>query len=246
MRHFSAMALIIAMMLPPLQPALAQGASRVETATEKLVYTAGFRLLSAGTATMQSVTTVDSLGQEQLHITALTRTYPLFDRLYKIDDRIDLWLDPATAQLRKIVRNLNEGSYHHRDTSWVDADTELLYANGDTLATGGPIFDSIGAIYHMRRREMAVGDTFMITIFDGKKLRPIAIKVSGPVSRTVPAGTFSCLALLPTSLDGRKITKSGDLLRIWVTDDQRRLPVQIEQRSNYGMLVLKLAEWSGP
>lgn len=241
MSSFSAMLLGGALALAPHQVTLAQAGP----AAEKLVFTAGFRLFSAGTATMHSVETLDAVGQVRLHISARTRTHPFFDRLYKIDDRIDLWLDPGTAQLRKMVRNINEGSYHRHDSSWVDPETQLLYANGDTVAISGPIFDPIGAIYHMRRREIAVGDTFQVTIFDGKRLRPIAITVSGPVTRTVPAGKFTCLALLPTSLDGRKITKSGDLLRIWLTDDERRLPVQIEQRSNYGMLVLKLVEWSG-
>ena len=241
MRTFRVALAICAVALFPQQVPLAQDGP----ATETLVFTAGFRLLSVGTSTMVSTVTKDSRGREQLHISSLTRTHPFFERLYKIDDSIELWLDPITAQFGKMVRNLNEGSYHRSDSSWIDPAAAVLDSRGDTLTVDGPLFDPIGAIYHLRRRDIAVGDTIQLTIFDGKNLRPIAIYVSGPVIRSVPAGKFSCLALLPTSLDGRKITKSGDLLRIWLTDDDRRLPVQVEQRSNYGMLVLKLVEWSG-
>lgn len=216
----------------------ADGRPNVET----LTYRAGFRVLSVGETTMTREYQTDSTGIERLYISATTKTDPIVSSLYVMDDLIQLWLDPTTAAMGRMERILNEGSYHLRDTSWVDETTDLLYFRRDTVALSEPLFDPIGAIYHFRYRDLAVGDTIRINVFDGKHIRPFAVRVSGPVTKKVPAGKFECLALLPTSLDGKKLTKSGDMLRIWLTNDARRLPVQIEQRINYGMLVLRLSE----
>lgn len=216
--------------------------AQVFDAGERLVYRAGFRLLAAGETVME--VSNDSLpdGSRVIRVSSRTRTDPVFDPLYKIRDRIDIWLDPATAELRRMVRDLNEGRYHRQDTSRVDAATGHLYARGDTIALDGPVFDPIGAIYHLRKRDLAVGDTIRLNIFDGRRLRLIAIRVSGPIIKKVPAGTFDCLALLPTSTDNTKLTKNGDFLRIWLSNDAHRIPIRIEQRTNFGLLVLRLAE----
>ena len=207
---------------------------------ERLVYRAGFRLLAAGETVMETSARVSTEGDTLLHVTARTRTDPFFDALYPIDDHIELWLEPGTGALRRMVRDLNEGRFHRRDSSWVDTAQMVLYTRGDTLQLAGPVFDPIGAIYHLRSLDVVVGDTVRLTIFDGRRLRPIAVRVSGPVMKASPAGTFECLALLPVSLDERQLTKAGDVLRLWLSNDERRLPVRIEQRASFGLLVLRL------
>ena len=213
-------------------------------AGERLVYRAGFRLIAAGETVMEVSNDTLSDGSSALRVSSMTRTDPMIDPIYKIRDRIDVLLDPATVELRQMARDLNEGRYHRKDTSRVDAISRHLYARGDTTVLDGPIFDPIGAIYHLRKRELTVGDTVHMMIFDGRRLRSIAIRVSGPIIKKVPAGTFECLALLPTSTDNTKLTKHGDFLRIWLSNDDRRIPIRVEQRANFGLLVLRLAEYS--
>ena len=210
-------------------------------AGERLVYRAGFRLFAAGETVMETSAWLSPEGDTLLHIVSRTRTDALFDALYPIDDRTELWLDPVSAALGRMVRDINEGRFHQRDTSWVDPGQQSLYARGDTLRLAGPVYDPIGAIYHLRSLALAVGDTIRLTIFDGRRLRPIAVQVAGPVLKETPAGSFECLALLPVSLDERQLTKAGGLLRLWVSNDARRLPVRVEQQSNIGLLVLTLA-----
>ena len=209
---------------------------------ERLVYTTGFRLFSVGTTTME-VMTPDSLGRDKaLHIVSQVRTLPLFDRLYPIDDRVDLWLDPHSLELRRMLRNINEGSYHRRDTTFVDPQAGLILAGKDTLTAEGPIFDPIGAIYYLRSQPLDRGTTFKLSIFDGRRLRPMAITVTGPVSIKVPAGEFDCLVLSPSPLDDQPTTKVGGFLKLWLAMDERRTPVRVEQRTNFGTMVLKLVE----
>lgn len=209
---------------------------------EQLVYAAGFRLFTVGTTTME-VMTPDSLSRDTaLHIVSQVKTKPLFNRLYRIDDRVDLWLDHQSLQLLAMRRNINEGKYHRRDTAFVDPQAGLVFAGTDTLTAEGPVFDPIGAIYYLRSQPLNLGDTFELSIFDGRRLRPMTITVTGPVSIKVPAGEFDCLVLSPTPLDDQPTTKVGGFLKLWLALDERRTPVRVEQRTNFGTMVLKLVE----
>ncbi|UCH63014.1 MAG: DUF3108 domain-containing protein [Fidelibacterota bacterium] len=206
---------------------------------ETLIYTTGFRLFSAGTSTMEIVKQDED---SVLHIVSQVRTGDFFDHLYRIRDRIDLWLDSRTLELRHMLRDIYEGGYERRDTTYVDREAGLIYARRDTLTVAEPVFDPIGAIYYFRTLPLAIDDEVHLAIFDGRRLRKIAITVSGVELIKVPAGEFECLVLKPTPLDNKRLTSADGILHLWLTDDQRRIPVRIEQKASFGTIVLKLAE----
>lgn len=206
---------------------------------ETLIYATGFRLFSAGTSTMEIIA---QEGDSSLHIVSQVRTNDFFDHLYRIRDRIDLWLDSSTLELRHMRRDIQEGRYARRDTTTVNREAGLIYARDDTLTVAEPVFDPIGVIYYLRSLPLAIGDEIPLAIFDGRHLRKIAIIVGGPERIRVPAGEFECLVLKPVALDQRKLTGAGGILHLWLTTDQRRLPVRIEQKASFGTIVLRLVE----
>ncbi|MCH8836197.1 MAG: DUF3108 domain-containing protein [Candidatus Marinimicrobia bacterium] len=210
---------------------------------EQLEYQAGFRLLAVGTMTLE-ITGLDSSGPDTtLMIVSQVRTLPVFDPLYRIDDRVDLWLDHRSLELRRVRRNINEGRYHRRDSARVDIRSGLIYTAKDTINIEGPVLDPIGAIYYFRSLALELGDRVEITIFDGKRLRDIAVLASEITTIKVPAGELECLLLVPSPLDDRPMTKVGGFLRLWLTNDAARIPARVEQQTNFGTMVLKLAKY---
>ncbi len=209
------------------------------TAGETLIYTTGFRLFTAGTSTMEIV---EQEGDSVLYIVSQVRTSGFFDHLYRVRDRIDLWLDPTTLELRRMQRHIHEGGYERRDTTTVDREAGLIYARKDTLTVEWPVFDPVGIIYYLRSLPLAAGYETRLTIFDGRNLRRMAITVGGIERIKVPAGEFECLVLKPTPLDNRRLTSADGILHLWLTADRRRIPVRIEQKTGFGTMVLRLAE----
>ncbi len=210
---------------------------------EQLEYQAGFRLLSVGTTTME-ITGVDSSGPDTTYkVLSRVRTFPIFDRLYRIDDRVDLWLDHRSLELRRVRRNINEGRYHRRDSARVDILGGRIYTPKDTISFEGPVLDPIGAIYYFRSLALELGDRVEITIFDGKRLRTIAVQASEITIIKVPAGELECLLLIPSPLDDRPMTKVGGFLRLWLTNDAARIPARVEQQTSFGTMVLKLVKY---
>ncbi len=213
------------------------------SAGEKLVYNAGFRLLSVGTTTMELTGPDTTWADTTYHVLSRVQTFPIFNRLYKINDRVDLWLDHRSLELRRMKRNINEGKFHRRDSARVDVQAGLIYTRKGTLELTGTVLDPIGAIYYFRTLELTLGDRVQITLFDGRRVRPIAVEVSKIVSIKVPAGTFECLLLVPSPLDDRPMTKVNGFLRLWLTNDAARIPVRVEQQTKYGTMVLRMTEY---
>ncbi|MCH7940348.1 MAG: DUF3108 domain-containing protein, partial [Candidatus Marinimicrobia bacterium] len=94
-----------------------------------------------------------------------------------------------------------------------------------------------------RSLALELGDRVEITIFDGKRLRDIAVLASKITTIKVPAGELECLLLVPSPLDDRPMTKVGGFLRLWLTNDAARIPARVEQQTNFGTMVLKLAKY---
>jgi hypothetical protein len=209
---------------------------------ETLVYAAGFRLFSAGTATMELTDPSPQDPDNSLRIISRTKTDPLFDHIYRIRDRIELRIRPKTWELEYMFRDIQEGRYTHQDSAIVDRGAGLIYTQKDTLVVEGPIYDPVGAIYYLRSLPLQVGDEINLNIFNGRRMREIIIRVAGKEQIRVPAGEFECLVLKPASTDSRRLTKVDGLLHLWLATDVRRTPVRVEQKTGFGTMVLKLME----
>ena len=68
-------------------------------ASETLTYTTGFHLFSAETSTLQIL---EQEGEGTLHVVLRIRTSNFLDHFYRVRDRVDLWLDPRTLELRRM------------------------------------------------------------------------------------------------------------------------------------------------
>ncbi|MFB0517318.1 MAG: DUF3108 domain-containing protein [Candidatus Neomarinimicrobiota bacterium] len=209
---------------------------------ETLIYTAGFSLFSAGKTIMEVAGRDTTDPDMALHITSRTETAPFFDHIYRIRDRVDLWLDQSTLELRRMERDIQEGRFERKDTTTVDRQAGLIFTRKDTLIIEGPVFDPVGAVYYLRTLPLAIGDEIYLSIFNGKQLRKVAIAVSGKEVVKVPMGEFECLVLKPMPLDRRRLTKVDGLMHLWLATNERRTPVRLEQTTSFGTMVLRLLE----
>ncbi len=204
---------------------------------EQLVYETNFGVAPVGMTEM----TIDSTSPGKLTITSLASTLPLFDRLFKIRDTLQVEIDRNNLGFRSMIRKINEGNYRLRDTSRVDLSHNLIYTRRDTLPYPGTVYDPMGIIYYLRTIPLVPGDVVEILLFNGKAVRAVRIDISEAKNVTVPAGVFDCFVMRPTPLDGKPMTKGGGLVTVWLSQDRRRLPVRIQQKANFGTVILKLA-----
>ncbi len=206
---------------------------------EKLVYSAGFRFFSAGTATLEIL--ADTLnGIPSYRVISRTRTDGLLDRFYQVRDEINVWLDYNEFNLLKMEKKIHEGRYRKNFTAVVDPLTQVVDTGKKQFKLPGNVVDPTSAIYYMRTKPLNIGDKYSFYSFDNGKVKEILVTVTRTGTVSVPAGIFRCVLVSPSSADGSQLLKNEGQMKIWFSTDDRKLPVKIEQKTSLGTMILEL------
>ena len=209
---------------------------------EVLHYSAGFRLFSAGHATLSMVS--DSLDGEMVYLlTSTVTTNSFLSNFYKVRDVVQSWLSTDNLSLKKIVKTIREGRYQ------LDHEARIL---GDSLAISvqssiklpGKVYDPVSYVYFLRMQTLLVGNRYHFYSYGETSMKEVSVNVTGIETIKVPAGTFRCFKIEPISRDGKPLLKNNGAMRVWLSEDKLHLPIKIEQNTNIGTMVMKLKEIS--
>jgi hypothetical protein len=103
---------------------------------------------------------------------------------------------------------------------------------GDWVAPADPL-DELAFLYYLRAAPLEVGRTYRLARYFKTGYNPIEVRVTGREPVPMPNGaSVQCLAL--------SVTTRGTTMRVWLTDDARRLPAQMEIPLPFGSVTLLL------
>jgi hypothetical protein len=138
-------------------------------------------------------------------------------------------------------------------------DTEITFANGKAnyserdrlknnavvLAKETPIpacvHDYIGGLQRLRMQRPELGQSGQFSLSDGKKAASVKVEAQEKEEVSTPLGKFKAIRYEVFLFNDVIINKKARLY-VWLTDDERRLPVQIRARMQFliGTIELKL------
>jgi hypothetical protein len=210
---------------------------------EKLVYSVEYGFISAGDASL-SVAGIDTVrGIPCYHVQSRALSNPTFSTFFKVEDRVDSYIDMYRLTSLKLEKHLREGKYRKDIEVEFDPEKPLAYyAEGDTLETYPDTQDVLSSLYHLRTRELKVGKTIVIPHHDNRKNSPLEVKVLRKEKVSVPAGKFTCFVIEPFLKDVGIFKAKGKIL-IWITDDERRMPVLVKASVLIGTVNAKLQHY---
>ena len=206
---------------------------------ERLEYIAKFNFIPAGKAFL-NVVSIDTINnQPAFHVQYEARTGPIADRLYKIRDYVDSWLDEKEFFTHKQSKNLRQGNYRFTSQTQIMYDESIAIVNKDTIQIPNMLYDPFSLFYYFLTLELIPGETMDLTVFDNKSLTEFQMIVSEKESISVPAGRFNCISVRPFR-EGKTLLKNEGDMTIWFSDDDHKIPVQIKLKIKYGTMVMKL------
>ena len=209
---------------------------------EKLVYSAGFRLFDAGEAIF--TTEVKTLNDTPiLLITSTIKTNSFLSRFYKVRDVVKVWSNIDDLTLIKIEKEVNEGNYHLDYSAHVTEDLKLV-SDKKMIQIESKVYDPISAIFMLRKQSLTEGDSYKFTTVENGIIQKVNVMVGGIEKISVPAGKFNTRQIIPISDDGVPLFKHDGKMKVWYSDDDRHLPVKMEQKTNVGTLILKLKKYT--
>jgi hypothetical protein len=207
---------------------------------EELHYSAGFRLFPAGNAILSLKS--DSLNGKLTYLLSTSvKTNSFLDNFYEVRDETLSWLNVEDFSLLKTVKEIREGNYHRNHSAHISGDSLLIW-NKKYFTITEPVYDPIAFIYFLRSQKLSLGDTFHFLSASEKKMREVGVNITGKEFINVSVGSFDCLKVEPVSPDGVPLLKNNGELRVWLSNDDIKIPVKIEMKTNVGTMVMKLKE----
>ncbi len=225
-------------------PAYPQVEQKAFAPGEKLTFAVEYLGIAAGYATLSVENGMSIENRPTYHLVATARTHPAFEWFYVVRDRIESYMDKQGLFSWRYEKHLREGGYKN-DTVLAYRQLEQKVSTLDgKREVEAPAWcqDVLSEFYYFRALPLVPGQTLTIPVLaDDLKSYELVVKVQGREKITVPAGTFQCLKVEPF-LKFEGLFKHQGQLHIWVTDDQRKVPVLIRSKIVIGSIDIVLRD----
>jgi len=216
-------------------------------AGEKLTFLLHYGILNGGRGTLEvHESTLD--GKAVYHAVARANTIGLADKLYKVEDAYESFIDPKTGLPLKAIRNIREGRYRYYNETYFDRDSNRVYSQlSGYHDTPEGIIDMVSALYYLRlvdRSSLAVGDKIDLMTYFADEIYPLPVRYRGMETLKTRLGTYRCHVFAPVTEPGRVFKTESDML-MWFTDDDNFIPIRIQFDMWVGSMKVDLVEYSG-
>ncbi len=221
---------------------------------ETLKYNVGWSFIVAGTATLTTDRIVDNNGVLAYELRADAKSHSIIDAVFKVRDINISWLDVNSLKSLGYWQSVREGKYARDEWLILDYNSHTYnnhkqdkQGNVKTQQftfTGDSVFDMLSSLYYVRLQPLPEKGVVYFDIINRKQQYPLKVTVLGKKKVKVKAGEFNCIVVEPQfSGEGIFISK-GKSLKVWLTDDERRLPVKMAAEVFIGSVTAELAEYS--
>ena len=211
---------------------------------EQLTYEISWLNMTAGTAVMA----VSDAGMEgdrplaKLMTTAQSR--PVISKFFPVDNRVESIVDPATLLPEHLFFKRREGkkkedieyTFHQKDGKV----TVVKGGETETVEMPPGTQDVISCLYFARSAlSFLPGSSLTMNVFHDKKNRKLDVRVEEIETVSGPWGEVEAARVLVVMPFQGLFLNQGNI-RVWFTNDDRRIPVRMKAKVIIGSIVADL------
>jgi hypothetical protein len=144
-------------------------------------------------------------------------------------DRTESWLDPAAMATLRFHKHERHPLSRHNERVELFPDERRWEAEDGrrgVSSTDAPL-DELSFMYFIRTLPLTSGATYRFDRHFEAERNPASVRVAGRETVTTPAGEFRTILVELRVKDPRRYRGEG-VIRINLSDDERRLPVRME------------------
>jgi hypothetical protein len=195
----------------------------------------GFRLhygfITAGTAILEVNSTTDEVTKRKCYkVTGSARSAKSFDWIFRVRDSYESIIDVNTMLPYQFNRKIEEGKYRKEEHVRFDHVKGIATNEGEEFKIPENVQDIISFFYYVRTLQFdnaVIGQIFPIMGFLDNKIVPLNVKFLGRETFKSELGKINCIVLEPQLKEG-KVVKNGENMRVWLSDDQNKIPVRVQ------------------
>ena len=229
----------------------AKTASAAPWSGEELKYGVYYSFIKAGTAYIKNrgLTTVNGRKAYLLQTTAFSAA--VIDAFFKVRDVNYSWIDAENFYSLGYTQSVREGSYKRDEWLIFDYPRNLFYGElqkkEDPRVISGPlsmqVLDMLSSLYYVRAQKLEIGKDIVFDIINRERQYPLVVKVLGKETVKTAAGKFNCIVVEPQFRGEGIFVSKGKSLKVWLTDDEYKMPVKMKTEVFIGSVSAELLEY---
>jgi hypothetical protein len=213
--------------------------------------------MEAGQATLGIAGETQYQNRKALKIVFTARSSGILARMVHltVDDYYEFTTDAETLCTRSVIKREREGK-RMRDIDIAYApDSRKLHLREVDVAGPQPrvlrdkdyegippcVKDLFSALYALRRSRLEVGSKERVLVGDNQIIKEVEIRVLKKERIRTEVGTFDAFQIDTIAVMGG-LFKNGGQFRIWLSADERRMPLKFEAKVNLGKVTGILRE----
>lgn len=228
-----------------------------EKLTYDLYYKYGLLNMKGGRATINTESTVYN-GTDAYKMTLHAATGGLINSIYNVDDTLTAYFDKNLVPLL-FTKGATEGKDYTRERQvykYSNGKTSIRtirYRNGslsfdENIISERCTYDMVSILAFARTLDysnMKRGENTQVQFITGRRLVNMYIRYMGTTSIKVNNGkTYEALELSLMILD-KAFVDQEEAMRVWITNDENKLPLQIYTKLRIGEMRSVLKDFSG-
>jgi hypothetical protein len=185
--------------------------------------------VNAGTANF-SVGAEKMINRPVYHVVGTGTSNSNYDWIFKVRDRYESFIDTATLQPLKFIRQVDEGGYKINENVTFNKDVNMAITTKGVVKVPACVQDVLSSIYYARNIDFSkyqTDDKIPFTMFLDNEVYNLYIKYLGREVIKTRYGTFNAIKFRPLLVKGT-IFSGGEKMTVWVTDDANHIPLRIE------------------
>jgi hypothetical protein len=207
---------------------------------ERLEYRGKFGFISAGSAVLEvaAIDTVRGVPSWRFDFTTEVSV-----PLYKNRSVFTSWTGRADWISRRFTKDVTENDRERHEDFRIHPDSGFYRrnANTETKPTSTAPLDDVAFFYWIRTVPLEVGRTYRYDNYFRAEQNPVVVKVEKREEKEMPDGRkVRTLLLRPIVDEENGMFSRKSKAKLWLTDDARRIPVEIESNLIIGNLKLIL------
>lgn len=215
---------------------------------EKLEYKVGYKFVTAGSGYFYiQPKPVMVNGRESYDVRFQVRSLKSLEWIYKVVDDYRTVLDVAGIFPWEFNQRIREGNYKKDYTAKFDQNNNKAYVGKKSYNVPDYVHDIVSAFFYVRTMDLSSmknGSTFYLKNFFDDETNDLGVKVLKREKVSVAAGTFNCIVIEPLVVKGGLFKNEGNIF-IWLTDDDRKIPVKVATKILIGYVSAELTGYSG-
>ena len=213
---------------------------------EYLKFDITYGFVTAGEAVMSVSDTVVK-NRNCLRVDFHLKSKPFFDVFYRVEDRYHTLMDADGLFPWHFEQHIREGGFQRDFVAEFDQLEHVARTTGGNYKIPPYVQDMMSAFYFSRTIDYSnfkPGQKIHMQNFYKDSTYELDVKFRGRQTIEVEAGTFNCVVIEPLAKEGG-LFKSDGRVFVWITDDERKIPVRVSSKISIGSVESELTEYHG-